>query len=97
MTALDVLTYAGDEAQPRPDARPRRPGQGDIAYTELVDRLVADTDVVMRSAAESPNDNSLRGSRVRRWDGYLTAIVLARVLPTTGLLARRRSRGKGTS
>jgi dTDP-glucose 4,6-dehydratase len=59
VTVLDALTYAGSEAS----LAPSRPAitfvRGDVTDAELVDRLVADADVVVHFAAESHNDNSL--------------------------------------
>ena len=58
LTVLDALTYAGDRANLDgvPDV-----GfvEGSIADADLVDALVAETDVVLHFAAESHNDNSL--------------------------------------
>jgi dTDP-glucose 4,6-dehydratase len=59
VTVLDALTYAGDEASLAPVAQQITFVRGDIADAELVDRLVADSDVVVHFAAESHNDNSL--------------------------------------
>lgn len=59
ITVLDALTYAGDEASLAPVADRITFVQGDVADAELVDRLVADADVVVHFAAESHNDNSL--------------------------------------
>ncbi len=59
VTVLDALTYAGDEASLAPVADRITFVRGDVADAELVDRLVADTDVVVHFAAESHNDNSL--------------------------------------
>ena len=59
VTVLDKLTYAGNRASLDPVADTITFVQGDIADTELVDRLVADTDLVVHFAAESHNDNSL--------------------------------------
>ncbi|WOP17218.1 dTDP-glucose 4,6-dehydratase [Raineyella sp. LH-20] len=61
VTVLDALTYAGnrDSLTGLPPARVRFV-QGDVADAELVDGLVADSDVVVHFAAESHNDNSLR-------------------------------------
>jgi dTDP-glucose 4,6-dehydratase len=59
ITVLDKLTYAGDERSLAPVADQINFVQGDITDAELVDRLVADTDVVVHFAAESHNDNSL--------------------------------------
>ncbi|MCB8911257.1 dTDP-glucose 4,6-dehydratase [Rhodococcus rhodochrous] len=59
VTVLDKLTYAGNRASLDPVADKITFVQGDIADAELVDRLVADTDLVVHFAAESHNDNSL--------------------------------------
>ncbi len=59
VTVLDALTYAGNvESLAR--VRDRIDFvHGDIADADLVDRLVAETDLVVHFAAESHNDNSL--------------------------------------
>ena len=59
VTVLDKLTYAGNRASLDPVAGKITFVQGDVADAELVDRLVADTDLVVHFAAESHNDNSL--------------------------------------
>ncbi|KSZ58124.1 dTDP-glucose 4,6-dehydratase [Rhodococcus pyridinivorans KG-16] len=59
VTVLDKLTYAGNRASLDPVADKITFVQGDVADAELVDRLVADTDLVVHFAAESHNDNSL--------------------------------------
>ncbi|TNU72968.1 dTDP-glucose 4,6-dehydratase [Miniimonas arenae] len=59
LTVLDALTYAGNESSLDPVADAVTFVRGDIADTDLVDSLVADTDVVVHFAAESHNDNSL--------------------------------------
>ena len=59
VTVLDALTYAGDEASLAPVAGAITFVRGDVTDAELVDRLVADADVVVHFAAESHNDNSL--------------------------------------
>ncbi|MCJ1685661.1 dTDP-glucose 4,6-dehydratase [Rathayibacter sp. VKM Ac-2927] len=59
ITVLDKLTYAGNRASLAPVADRITFVEGDIADAELVDRLVADTDLVVHFAAESHNDNSL--------------------------------------
>ncbi len=60
ITVLDALTYAANEASLAPVRRRVTLVTGDIADAALVDRLVAETDVVVHFAAESHNDNSLR-------------------------------------
>jgi len=60
VTVLDKLTYAGNKASL--DGLPANRVSlvvGDICDAELVDRLVADADVIVHYAAESHNDNSL--------------------------------------
>ncbi|MGG6497044.1 UNVERIFIED_CONTAM: GDP-mannose 4,6-dehydratase, partial [Bacteroidetes bacterium 56_B9] len=59
ITVLDALTYAGNRASLEPVADRITFVHGDITDTALVDRLVADTDLVVHFAAESHNDNSL--------------------------------------
>jgi dTDP-glucose 4,6-dehydratase len=56
VTVLDALTYAADGSS-LGDAAPLV--QGDITDAALVDRLVADSDLVVHFAAETHNDNSL--------------------------------------
>jgi dTDP-glucose 4,6-dehydratase len=57
---LDALTYAGRRDSLDPVADAIRFVHGDICDAALVDRLVAETDVVVHFAAESHVDNSLR-------------------------------------
>ena len=59
VTVLDALTYAGSEASLAPSRDAITFVRGDVTDAELVDRLVADADVVVHFAAESHNDNSL--------------------------------------
>ena len=59
VTVLDALTYAGNRASLAPIEGQIEFVQGSIADADLVDRLVADTDLVVHFAAESHNDNSL--------------------------------------
>ncbi|QHC59323.1 dTDP-glucose 4,6-dehydratase [Rathayibacter sp. VKM Ac-2760] len=59
ITVLDKLTYAGNRDSLAPVADRVTLVEGDIADAELVDRLVADADLVVHFAAESHNDNSL--------------------------------------
>ncbi len=56
---LDALTYAGHRASLVPVAAQAPLVHGDICDAALVDRLVADADVVVHFAAESHVDNSL--------------------------------------
>src|SRR4051812_22690506 len=60
VTVLDALTYAGNEANLAPAAGRIEFVNGDICDQPLVDRLVANSDIVVNFAAESHNDNSLR-------------------------------------
>jgi dTDP-glucose 4,6-dehydratase len=59
VTVLDALTYAGSRANLAGLDERHTLVEGDIADAELVDRLVADNDLVVHFAAESHNDNSL--------------------------------------
>ncbi|MEO8827065.1 dTDP-glucose 4,6-dehydratase [Lapillicoccus sp.] len=59
LTVLDALTYAGNRASLADVEDEIHFVEGSIADEALVDRLVADTDVVVHFAAESHNDNSL--------------------------------------
>ncbi len=59
ITVLDALTYAGNRGSLAPVEDEIAFVQGSIADGDLVDRLVAETDVVIHFAAESHNDNSL--------------------------------------
>ncbi|MDL9949072.1 dTDP-glucose 4,6-dehydratase, partial [Gordonia sp. ABSL11-1] len=59
VTVLDKLTYAANPATLAPVAERIDLVTGDIADTDLVDELVAATDLVVHFAAESHNDNSL--------------------------------------
>ena len=58
VTVLDALTYAGNASSIEGLERVRLV-EGDIANLELVDSLVAESDLVVHFAAESHNDNSL--------------------------------------
>lgn len=60
ITVLDKLTYAGNRANLTPIEDKITFIKGDICDAELVDRLVAENDLVVHFAAESHNDNSLR-------------------------------------
>ncbi|MFF0284579.1 dTDP-glucose 4,6-dehydratase, partial [Rhodococcus aetherivorans] len=59
VTVLDKLTYAGNLASLDPVAEKIRFVRGDVADADLVDALVAESDLVVHFAAESHNDNSL--------------------------------------
>lgn len=58
VTVLDLLTYAGSR-ESITDLERVRLVEGDICDADLVDSLVAETDLVVHFAAESHNDNSL--------------------------------------
>nr|WP_300143376.1 dTDP-glucose 4,6-dehydratase [Propionicimonas sp.] len=61
VTVLDALTYAGNRASLAGlDASRFSLVEGSVCDPDLVDRLVAEHDVVVHFAAESHNDNSLR-------------------------------------
>ncbi|MYR08093.1 dTDP-glucose 4,6-dehydratase [Gordonia sp. SID5947] len=59
ITVLDKLTYAANPATLQAVSDRIDLVKGDIADTDLVDQLVAATDLVVHFAAESHNDNSL--------------------------------------
>ncbi len=59
LTVVDALTYAGNRRSLDPAGDRIRFVEGSIADAALVDRLVAETDIVVHFAAESHNDNSL--------------------------------------
>jgi dTDP-glucose 4,6-dehydratase len=59
VTVVDKLTYAGNKANLEPVADKIEFIQGDICDSELMDKLVSATDIVVHFAAESHNDNSL--------------------------------------
>lgn len=71
VTVVDALTYAGNQANLAPSADKISFVKGNICDSELMDRLIADTDIVVHFAAESHNDNSLRNS----WPFVETNIV----------------------
>jgi dTDP-glucose 4,6-dehydratase len=60
VTVLDALTYAANEASLAPAMDRIRVIEGDIADADVVDSLIAGSDLVVHFAAESHNDNSLR-------------------------------------
>ena len=64
VTVLDALTYAGNKSSIESILGDRAVFvHGNICDSELVDRLIAETDVVVHFAAESHNDNSLNNPR----------------------------------
>jgi dTDP-glucose 4,6-dehydratase len=81
---LDAMTYAANAASLAPVADQIELIEGDIADTALVDRLVADTDLVIHFAAESHNDNSLADP---------TAFVHTNIVGTFSLLEAVRKHG----
>jgi dTDP-glucose 4,6-dehydratase len=60
ITVIDALTYAGNEASLESVKDNISFVHGTICDQELMDSLIADTDVVVHFAAESHNDNSLQ-------------------------------------
>jgi len=60
VTVVDKLTYAGNPANLEKVLDKITFVTGDICDRELMDKLVADNDIVVHFAAESHNDNSLR-------------------------------------
>jgi len=85
VTVLDALTYAGNRASLAPAENEIDFVEGSIADPTLVDRLVADTDLVVHFAAESHNDNSLDNP----WP-----FVEANIVGTYQLLEAVRRHGK---
>lgn len=64
VTVLDALTYAGNKTSIESVLSDRAVFvHGNICDSDLVDRLMAETDVVVHFAAESHNDNSLNDPR----------------------------------
>lgn len=59
ITVVDKLTYAGNPANLASVADQIEFVTGDICNASLVNRLIADSDIVVHFAAESHNDNSL--------------------------------------
>ena len=82
---LDALTYAGNRSSLAPVAGAVAFHHGDICDAELVDRLVAGSDVVVHFAAESHVDNSLHDP---------APFVRSNVLGTFTLLEAVRKHGK---
>ena len=85
VTVLDALTYAGNRASLAPVENEIDFVEWSIADPTLVDRLVADTDLVVHFAAESHNDNSLDNP----WP-----FVEANIVGTYQLLEAVRRHGK---
>lgn len=59
VTVIDALTYAGNKESLAPAADKIEFVKGNICDKDLMDKLVADTDIVVHFAAESHVDNSL--------------------------------------
>lgn len=59
LTIIDKLTYAGNPGNLTPVLDKINFVTGDICDRELMDKLVAENDIVVHFAAESHNDNSL--------------------------------------
>src|SRR6266576_1122379 len=60
VSVVDALTYAANVDSIADLVGRIEFAEGNIADAALMDRLIADTDVVVHFAAESHNDNSLR-------------------------------------
>ena len=60
VTVLDSLTYAGNKHNLDSVKDKIKFVEGDITDAELVDKLVAENDIIVHFAAESHNDNSLK-------------------------------------
>lgn len=60
VTVLDALTYAGNTANLEALSDKITFIEGNICDSDLVEKLVSETDIVVHFAAESHNDNSLR-------------------------------------
>ena len=60
VTVVDKLTYAGNENNLTDVKDNITFVRGDICDAQLMDKLVAEADIVVHYAAESHNDNSLR-------------------------------------
>jgi len=64
VTVLDALTYAGNKTSIESVLGDRAEFvHGNICDSDLVDRVIAETDVIVHFAAESHNDNSLNNPR----------------------------------
>ena len=64
VTVLDALTYAGNKTSIESVLGDRVVFvHGNICDSDVVDRLIAETDVIVHFAAESHNDNSLNDAR----------------------------------
>lgn len=59
ITVIDKLGYAGNKSSLEPALDKIKFVEGDICNQQLIDELVAESDIVVHFAAESHNDNSL--------------------------------------
>jgi dTDP-glucose 4,6-dehydratase len=85
ITVIDKLTYAGNADSLAPVLDKINFVTGDICDQELMDRLVAETDIVVHFAAETHNDNSLRDP----WP-----FIQANLIGTASVLEAVRKHGK---
>jgi dTDP-glucose 4,6-dehydratase len=85
VTVVDALTYAGNEANLAPVRNRVKFVHGNICDAGLIDKLVAETDIVVHFAAESHNDNSLDNP---------APFVQTNVMGTFTLLEAVRKHGK---
>src|SRR5688500_20360877 len=60
VSVVDKLTYAGNPDSLKSILDKVEFVTGDICDAELMDRLVANTDIIVHFAAETHNDNSLK-------------------------------------
>ncbi len=63
ITIIDKMTYAGNMGNLSSVSGQIEFIEGDICDTELMDKLISNTDIVVHFAAESHNDNSIRNPR----------------------------------
>src|SRR3990167_4808682 len=59
VTVIDKLTYAGNPDNLKPVLDKINFVTGDLCDQDLIDKLVADTEIVVHFAADTHNDNSL--------------------------------------
>ncbi|GAB3306590.1 dTDP-glucose 4,6-dehydratase [Epidermidibacterium keratini] len=85
ITVIDALTYAGNRASLSTVEDRITFVQGDIADRELMDKLVADTDLVVHFAAESHVDNSLDDP---------SPFITSNIIGTFSILEAVRKHGK---
>lgn len=77
IVVVDALTYAGNVANLEPILSDIEFVHGDIRDEVLVDQLVSRVDLVVHFAAESHNDNSLKGPRLFYETNVLGTLNLA--------------------